>query len=1605
MSDKTFGLIRTNPKLSSNIKIVCSDMNLYLDTIEANSILSNIKYKKYSVNKNSNFADDIGVFLNGEVSSNTIFDIKRETSDKIIYDDFKFQYEKSYEYGCEYLVSNLYDEKLKFFAPIWIGKDRVIPENFVIFRIDGARSEIDTNLSESEDFENLESSRFSEFISKSNIIKVFKTKISDLGTYINNTIDNTLFPNSPIFVDFVNKTVEFRGIDINTGNYRTAIENISDLLKDEQTVFGFDKYITSGFERNDLICANIFNIEYIFDDPAAEDFKTYRYFGFYCDNIELSEFNYDKDSMFNKTDGLYKNPYYESNFIPDIINEKIEDPNGIKIKIDVQNDFKGIVLTNSEIQERNSFFYIIDGKGNYHKINNNVNDGANTLTLNTKSIKLSDLLYFDEPFYYDSNINNRKSKSSTYIEVLEDFEIADTIDILYKGKLLMRVIADTLIEQPQQYGVGDSIGYYFYPSGDRDKIATAIANSLNYGLGKNNVNIRATAVQNFVVVYSMFDMADTDFRISVNSYTTNKIYSEYLIGGSLTHLHRAVVADDIPKNVNTNSYIKVENGYSKIKSVGLYLDEPVYNSQREIVDFKNFGIHRTLNSFNKTITHTENSKVIVYNEYKPKFGVLNLYGISDFDFSTFRSDYNKSYKNEYDLYFKITNFKLEERYILLDPYNTNPKVTFNGSDFIPISDPNSDPFSTSFVYSGGNYIEESGRPFIMKYSNFMDEEIRKFRKFHNLGANFQQSSNINELIKSLYGKDLTEYDRLDENSFPENSLESKIVPYVAKFVLQNSKDVRNNDYRLNINSSFGVSNFSPSFDNLSQNIESFTHEWYYLSGLPEFISKEDLKKSESYMQFMFDEESYKSRTKDYFTEYFVKSSFIYDDVDRLSIIYNPIQYRYTEFTTINQNKFSTIFRGANLNVISKNLSIPISRFSDYKFSAVMNVHKTEYLKPNPFSIKIIENKKFKNLVLLIDITIDDYKMLGNENSETTPNYSLIYILNSLKRFEQDKFLYGLKFDIPKIQYGNIIYNGSQRDFFRGVQLSRTVDYSNVVDSNINSIIPFSDFLPISYDIKNINAISDLSSYSYSNTNNSFGRLWGFNKQNIVLTTEELGNTSGQEYIDITNQTTILNIASSKKILLSNSDGLGVVKTTSGQHSFNISPFLWNNQISRLSEMVWVYENGGYQAYSDYMKEVSFAGIKNHVNDESDLIKYYSINEDSSVSESVDFKVVFTKSDKIELDTILKTEYEHEYIVGMNETSYNRPVLKNIPIKTDLYRYSGEYTMKFKNLFEFVDDRIQMRWNSEISSFNNLNSTIWYDSPEFIINFIWINVNNSWGDEFGESSWSSIFLDKNTINQNKIGFDNILQKFNTNISETSNMKISDYFYHRVNRTDNSMIKTIDPTYPSISELCIDKKDFNILSSNLEPQYFTEFLSKTKNSDVSGLYSSLNKKSFLGSYIINQPPKVIFKDFVYTQNNLADSTILSTTFDIEYNIKDSKYNFNIDLTNKLISAFKNPIKTEFLKFINPNVVNIDEFVEAYIKGNILNLYKIQSYIVYTKKTKSSIDIIINDSNPASKGYTIDKNFFIKEISNLNNILSYNNQKNENSSFSFEITIGLI
>jgi len=171
-------LIRTNPKLTGNIKLVVDSNNdIYLDTIKVPSlsILNQQEYRHQAISDKGDYAHDVytvfktlpdGVLFNP--GSNTINPYN-------VYTDINDNYETLYEYGAETNDDMLYHESLKIFAPLYLGK--TLPKYFCIFRNVPVPH---TSLS----FDNDEELR--NLIKNSEIIKIFDLRQhTNIGNYLN----------------------------------------------------------------------------------------------------------------------------------------------------------------------------------------------------------------------------------------------------------------------------------------------------------------------------------------------------------------------------------------------------------------------------------------------------------------------------------------------------------------------------------------------------------------------------------------------------------------------------------------------------------------------------------------------------------------------------------------------------------------------------------------------------------------------------------------------------------------------------------------------------------------------------------------------------------------------------------------------------------------------------------------------------------------------------------------------------------------------------------------------------------------------------------------------------------------------------------------------------------------------------------------------------------------------------------------------------------------------------------------------------------------------------------------------------------------------------
>ena len=134
--NSSFGVLRTNPKLTGNLKITLdSEGGVWFNSIDANVTLSQQKYKKFRVTGNSTFAKDVHNFFDeGKTQNDVIFQAANLTNGSTQPSDtFNGQYDFLYASGASTLIDKNYPENFRYFQPLWIRN--VLPEFFVIFKV------------------------------------------------------------------------------------------------------------------------------------------------------------------------------------------------------------------------------------------------------------------------------------------------------------------------------------------------------------------------------------------------------------------------------------------------------------------------------------------------------------------------------------------------------------------------------------------------------------------------------------------------------------------------------------------------------------------------------------------------------------------------------------------------------------------------------------------------------------------------------------------------------------------------------------------------------------------------------------------------------------------------------------------------------------------------------------------------------------------------------------------------------------------------------------------------------------------------------------------------------------------------------------------------------------------------------------------------------------------------------------------------------------------------------------------------------------------------------------------------------------------------------
>ncbi|HPI81768.1 MAG TPA: hypothetical protein PK122_00845, partial [Candidatus Paceibacterota bacterium] len=297
--EASYLLLRTNPKFSGNIKLTVDTSNyLYLDTFKVSDILSNKLYRKQKVSASSVLSGDIRrVFSSLPLGEMYRLDAEDTLNIAIPKTDLFDQYNVNYTYGARLFQDELYEDDYAMLAPLWINSK--LPDYFAIFRVPGVINEETYPLpGEEEDLSGLAD----KFIRQGELMESWGIKEgSPLGTYLRNHLKELTQVISPMFLSLSDPNL--KDPDPNTW-YGVAIDKGIITGRSETTYFFDEKasnftdlnaFCSQGFERLNLLCPNLINMEYAFSDDDVSLFTMHRYFGLYLTENPLYQISYYSD--------------------------------------------------------------------------------------------------------------------------------------------------------------------------------------------------------------------------------------------------------------------------------------------------------------------------------------------------------------------------------------------------------------------------------------------------------------------------------------------------------------------------------------------------------------------------------------------------------------------------------------------------------------------------------------------------------------------------------------------------------------------------------------------------------------------------------------------------------------------------------------------------------------------------------------------------------------------------------------------------------------------------------------------------------------------------------------------------------------------------------------------------------------------------------------------------------------------------------------------------------------------------------------------------------------------------------------------------------------
>lgn len=1620
-------LLRTNPKITTNAKLVVSSKDdVYLESINATDDLASIDYKKFPVSPKGSYAYDLTRFYS---KNNTPLEIafatKRRDSDFSVYEEYEKQIEEDYHYGTSFNYSKLYEEDFRIFAPIQV--DLNMPKKFVVYRVKDPKPNIDiTDTSEG----NLE--RIKSLISNSDIVKVFDlTKESNIGKYLRNYVQDQSFPKAPITFSFEeNQKTTFNGIDLVKGGFAQKAEYLhKDFVFKDKPMIDANNFITDGFRRNNVAAGNIINLEFLFDDQTSPTYSINRYVGLYVDDIEtgsglvssvdngkikFKSISSDMSLSSNLSYGAipsYKmlnempilaytragNNYYRIDNTKSYDNSRLEmnavDPlnnipeqlgikykgESVDTKKNVDRGFDFIKFKIIDRPELNNRIALINVKKESYKftfikfvanVNVEITDGDNnTLSFNTGADQASAVANLEAAYSNPGSISNVYSLETSTVNGRTSFTLTEKSSNLLNltpsvtasnGNVLSKTVLYTNVEIPNKsyYAAspdessseylprGTFNGQYFSAAGNTTDIAMALAKLIQDRGDFNAFNIGPEVYVSIKISgYKLLQHAllvDTnnsvDFlepegsnedlknELELSSIATQKWLPYFFKGGHLS-----------------NKSILVNKETASVLNIGDYLPTEYKDRYNEVIDIVE-NIEAPKGEYVKAILRLENSindnDVRVFAERRLVMGLFSAYPIHDMDF---------------DLHDESNSDLKELKHERADQIIYEPYQDLDGS---------SGTSGTSGQLSQDDVLS----------AEYRDNPERYFANLQPLLREETVSDATPEPISS-------EYDRLKENETKEFSVGSRVVPNINKWVLKNGITTRDEPYHLNAYSAFGRTNFAPDLEVTERDKSAFTHEWFYIENLPDYLRFWQINDTFSYVNFIegfeLNKDLFKRVDRDYFDMFMVGEGYEVEfnktnpkerdreNFDTNAFIKSNIHRKYTLIDNGSSETFAnTIFKG--LNVVFKKRKefgrknaeefIKDAEFNGYKFSTLLKVNND--VESSSVEYDFIQNKRFKFIIFYITLNINDV------------------FVDGLNR----KLLYELKHQL--------VYNDVDEKY----------QYADITVSG-------------ALDLKSVNFVGE-GPYKVKGIAASDGSQPNFKRQII----KSNSGTYNKLKIDLGSigiyEVDIFSVESSNEILIE-----GIPTDTSTGDELDTVGL----NIVDLKRANYEYIQGGFNLYAKLLKELSAGNVAQLLNKDNDQVRYTTVERDGTINNNrftvnlLDGKEIIKKVDLGITEDLKKPK---SYKLSKDIIGYK--IVQNQEYFSFMHRHSGQYTIDTEPVVTFTDIYSHFKSNRDPSTTDSLIEGFKVDLYKHSLDPTEtdeINIAKAYYNKFNRCGVAfNVGFIKDSEQLGLV--DNDAIKPLAGAHDFNWGKIKNHYYHKVNEIKpNGVLKLTKsdeflPVYPAIDEIAIDYKDVNVFKSSWENNYYTRSLSGGDNIQVPGTFDTAEERSYLGSTVMKLDDVYFLTQFT-TQKVESEEQLDNI---LRNSNNESDVVFYEDSNTLLADFYMNDIIFKELsslgaldtlkRFVEPensigDKTTLVDDIRDYVDKNLVQSFALDQVEIFVDKFKGSNSKISSTNNVDlidSGGYVQDRSFTYNLHGNLP--LNFRLIYNKRLGYSYEI-----